>query len=272
MGKYSGILLASDYDGTLAAGDGSIPSNVRQAIRHFLAEGGVFTVCTGRTLRGFHAYDPELMNVPVILAGGGMIYDYASGTVLELSGLDERTVSGLRKIRDRFPALAIELYAPEDTCCIRLNERSRRHFEGHRIVPREIGDPAEASFPCAKIMLAGAEEDIEAAQPFLAAECPEMEFIPTRGTLLEIMRPGISKGTAVLRLAELLKIPPENVYAIGDGDNDLEMLKAAASSFVPENGHPAAKACASYIVSSNNDGAVADAIGLLETIAKSGKN
>ena len=82
MGKFSGILLASDYDGTLAAGDGTIPERVRQAIRAFIAEGGRFTVSTGRTLLGFHAYDPELINAPAILANGG-IYE---STVYEPNG------------------------------------------------------------------------------------------------------------------------------------------------------------------------------------------
>ncbi|MBQ2277136.1 MAG: HAD hydrolase family protein [Clostridia bacterium] len=263
MGKYSGILLASDYDGTLAASDGTIPERVRQAIREFIAEGGYFTVSTGRTLLGFHAYDPELINAPAILANGGMIYDYSSRTVTAMFGLDETCIPDLRKVCGRFPSLAIEMYAPDDTCCIHLNERSRRHFELHRILPREIDDPAEASFPCAKVMFGGSADDILAAQAFLREMCPTLGFVPTDGTLLEVLRPGTGKGTTLLRLAELLGIAPENVFAIGDGDNDIDMLKAAAASFVPANGHPAAKACASYHVCSNDDGAIAEAIGIL---------
>ena len=260
MGKFSGILLASDYDGTLAASDGTIPIRVRQAIREFITEGGRFTVSTGRTLLGFHAYEPELINAPAILANGGMIYDYSTRTVTAMFGLDETCISDLRKVRDRFPGLAIEMYAPDDTCCIHLNERSRRHFALHRILPREIDDPAEATFPCAKVMFGGSADDILAAQEFLSENCPTLGFVPTDGTLLEVLRPGTGKGTTLLHLAQLLGIAPENIFAIGDGDNDIDMLKAAHAAFVPANGHPAAKACASCLVCSNDDGAVADAI------------
>lgn len=270
MGKYSGILLASDYDGTLAASDGTIPERVRQAIRAFIAEGGRFTVSTGRTLPGFHAYDPDLMNAPALLANGGMIYDYSDGTVTELLGLGDGCIPDLRKVCGRFPDLAVEMYGwnPDriphaDTCCVHLNDRSRRHFALHRIVPREIDDPAEASFPCAKVMLAGREEDIAAAQEFLASECPSFGFVPTKGTLLEVLRPGVNKGTTLLRLAEHLGIPRENVYVIGDGDNDVDMLKIAAAAFVPANGDPAAKKYATYHVASNDDGAVAEAIEII---------
>lgn len=263
MGKYSGILLASDYDGTLAASDGTIPERVYRAVREFTAEGGLFTVSTGRTLLGFHAYDPDLINAPVILANGGMIYDYVAGTIMELSGLDEWCIPELRKVRDRFPGLAIEMYAPDDTCCIHINERSRRHFAGHKIIHRDIGDPSDASFPCAKVMFGGEPEEIRAAQEFLRESCPALGFVPTTGGLLEVLCPGVNKGTALMLLAERLGIAPENVYAIGDGDNDVDMLKAADAAFVPENGDDEAKACASYIVCSNNDGAAADAIGII---------
>ena len=73
----------------------------------------------------------------------------------------------------------------------------------------------------------------------------------------------MNKGTTLLRLAEHLGIARENVYVIGDGDNDIDMLKIAAAAFVPANGDPAAKKHASYLVCSNDDGAVADAIEII---------
>ena len=109
-------------------------------------------------------------------------------------------------------------------------------------------------------MFGGSADDILAAQAFLSENCPTLGFVPTDGTLLEVLRPGTGKGTTLLRLAQLLGIAPENIFAIGDGDNDIDMLKAAHAAFVPANGHPAAKACASCLVCSNDDGAVADAI------------
>ena len=65
MGKFSGCLLASDFDGTLADASGEITSGVREALRYYLAQGGFFTVCTGRTKQGFHKYAPDIINAPV---------------------------------------------------------------------------------------------------------------------------------------------------------------------------------------------------------------
>ena len=88
MGIFSGCLLASDYDGTLANSKGQIDKEVQDAIKYFTAEGGYFTVCTGRTKQGFHAYSPELMNAPILLANGSMAYDYGTDKIVFLDGIE----------------------------------------------------------------------------------------------------------------------------------------------------------------------------------------
>lgn len=54
MGKFEGVLLAADYDDTLMPfGQTELSEANRQAIAHFMAEGGIFTVSTGRDLHSF---------------------------------------------------------------------------------------------------------------------------------------------------------------------------------------------------------------------------
>ncbi len=260
MGKYDGILLASDYDGTLAASDGTIPPLVREKLREFIAEGGHFTVSTGRTVYGFPAYDADIINAPVILANGGMIYDYATSTVVRCDGLEEDSIPDLQKLSARFPTASIEFYGKNTVTCIRPGDASRRHFAAQGIEWHEIADPSEADYPCSKIMVFDNAQTVADVQDFLRAHCPTLAFLPSTWELLEILRPGADKGTALLRLAEHLGIDRKNVFAIGDGYNDAEMLTAASVSFAPSNGCDSAKAAATYTVCSNDDGAVAEAI------------
>ena len=49
MGKFSGVLLATDYDDTLYSSDCTISQENRQAIARFVAEGGLFCISTGRS-------------------------------------------------------------------------------------------------------------------------------------------------------------------------------------------------------------------------------
>ena len=67
-------------------------------------------------------------------------------------------------------------------------------------------------------------------------------------------------------LADYLGVPHERTYAVGDGYNDIEMLDAAAAGFVPCNGSPEAIYHANYLVRSNNRGAVAHVIEILDSM------
>ena len=63
---------------------------------------------------------------------------------------------------------------------------------------------------------------------------------------LELTAPGVSKGSALINTAAALGIPMHNVLAIGDGDNDAEMLEAAGISFAMANGSERSLLAAKY--------------------------
>ena len=64
MGKFSGVLLATDYDDTLYSSDCTISQENRQAIARFVAEGGLFCISTGRSYINF-AIQMERERLPV---------------------------------------------------------------------------------------------------------------------------------------------------------------------------------------------------------------
>jgi len=59
---------------------------------------------------------------------------------------------------------------------------------------------------------------------------PRLDF-----TLIDILPPDASKGIGVEKLALLNNLSAENVMAIGDNFNDLEMLKYAGTAVVMGN-------------------------------------
>jgi hydroxymethylpyrimidine pyrophosphatase-like HAD family hydrolase len=56
MGKFDGILLLSDLDGTLLSGTRVISPENLEALRYFMAEGGRFSVATGRSKPGMEHF------------------------------------------------------------------------------------------------------------------------------------------------------------------------------------------------------------------------
>ena len=76
MGKFDGVLLVSDFDDTLYDSHCQVPRRNLEALDRFLAQGGRFTVATGRAHRTFAPYvHLAPVNAPVVLSNGSAIYD-----------------------------------------------------------------------------------------------------------------------------------------------------------------------------------------------------
>lgn len=74
---------------------------------------------------------------------------------------------------------------------------------------------------------------------------------------IEVTAQDVSKGRGLQMALQQCGISPEAVLAIGDGDNDVEMLRAVGASFAMENGSAQAKAAARYLAPSvKENGAV----------------
>ncbi|XP_023923055.2 endoribonuclease YBEY, chloroplastic isoform X1 [Quercus suber] len=78
--------------------------------------------------------------------------------------------------------------------------------------------------------------------------------------MLEIVPHGTSKGGGVKILLDHLGITAKEIMAIGDGENDIEMLELAMLGIALSNGSEKTKAVANAIGVSNDEDGVADAI------------
>jgi hydroxymethylpyrimidine pyrophosphatase-like HAD family hydrolase len=78
--------------------------------------------------------------------------------------------------------------------------------------------------------------------------------------MIDVIHPKVTKGATLAEWASFRGIAPEEILAIGDNHNDLEMLKFAGIPVVMENGVPELKARGWHITGSNDDDGVAAAI------------
>ena len=79
--------------------------------------------------------------------------------------------------------------------------------------------------------------------------------------MTEVLPPGASKMDGLLRYLGEVDLPPDAVLAVGDAENDVEMLLLAGIGACVENAAPSAARAADVVVPSNAEGGVADAIG-----------
>ena len=263
--KFEKCLIASDYDGTLYDNTGTVPASVIRAIQYYMSEGGFFTVCTGRIRQGFRAFDPAYINAPVLLGNGAAAFDYTKNEYAFLASMNEEALPLVDALSREFPEMSIELYAPEKIYAIHMSDNTHHHFTSQYLDFIQIGSAAEAEGPFVKIMLDAQEKSAE-VQDFIRAFGDDPGFLPTRGGFVEVLKKGVNKGSGLFRLADSLGVPHERTFAVGDGYNDVDMLRAAKYGFVPANGSEEAKEAGDFIVRSNDEGAVAHVIELLETL------
>ena len=263
--KFSKVLLASDYDGTLYDENGEITPEVRQAIDYFIKNGGRFTVSTGRTQHGFHAFDSSYINAPVLLANGAMAYDYAAERIVFERPLGTEIIPVIKAVRKAFPATSVEFFPHEGGYILHDSPTSQEHFQVLQMPVKVIDAPEEADPPWAKVMFFSMEDSLR-IQQFLTERFPWAKYLPTTGSYVEMLQQGVDKGTGLFALADALGVDRKDCYAVGDGENDVHMLRAAAIGFAPENGSEMAKQAADRIVRPNTNGTVAHVIEILDEL------
>lgn len=87
-----------------------------------------------------------------------------------------------------------------------------------------------------------------------------VELVSSYPDYFEILPRGLNKGDALLRLCLHLGIAPREVAAIGDSDNDIEILSQSGVAIAMGNAFERLKDVADHIVPSNDNDGVAYAL------------
>ena len=277
MGKFTGVLLASDFDNTLIHTEPALRSGApipplsvrnREALEYFMAEGGRFAVATGRALAAFMRYaDVVPMNAPGIVCNGAALYDFAQEAYLETAMLEGEVRERGQAVLDRFPDAAVEAYHVENVIhAVRPNEITRNHEHLTKVAVTEIPSLLDAPLPLGKLLFEAEHGTLEQVLLFLEEQGwrEDYELIFSMPTLLEMTAKGANKGAMVRRLAERLGISMEHVYCVGDEANDLSMLKAAAEGFAPANCNAVVRESGVTLVAHCADDALAEVISILD--------
>jgi hypothetical protein len=81
----------------------------------------------------------------------------------------------------------------------------------------------------------------------------------------ELLVPGVSKAEGLKRVARRVKVLRRNTIAIGDADNDVDMLRWAGVGIAMGNAMPAVRAVASWVAPPVDQDGVAVALRRLIT-------
>ena len=277
MGRFDGVLLASDFDNTLIYTEDALRSDKpvpplsrenREALEWFMAEGGRFAIATGRALAALVKYvDQVPMNAPGVVCNGAALYDFARGEYLEMAMLDGDVRERGQAVLEKFPSAAVEAYHIDNVIhAVHPNAITRQHEHLTKVAVEERPSLPEVPLPLGKLLFEDDHAVLEEIKRFLTEQgwSGDYELIFSGQTLLELTARGANKGGMVRRLAARLGISMEHVYCVGDEANDIPMLTAAAESFAPANCVPAVRESGATIVADARDSALADVVAHLE--------
>ncbi|MBP2370335.1 HAD family hydrolase [Pseudonocardia parietis] len=217
-------LVALDIDGTIVHGRRPPSPAVLDAITAATEHAEVM-LCTGRTVLGAGtALDHLGLAGGVTLTSNGAVeMDTASRTVLSVARFD--ISAGLARLREVFPGAVF------GTEHVGVGQRVSAPFPDGILAGTvtEVGLDGLLGEPTPKLIMywpgrtpaetaeRATELEIDDATMTLDHELPWVTLVPV----------GVSKASGLARVAQRLGIDRSEVLAVGDGDNDREMLRWA---------------------------------------------
>lgn len=278
-------LLALDLDGTTLNSSGQITDANRDAIRAAESAGVLVTIATGRRFRDARHVGLDLaLNAPLITHNGALLKYADSGEMVACSLLSTETSLEIVRVGKDYGGDALVSTDPhgqglllydrvsEDNLPLKKYLRWSETLHGGEVGREGVTRVAKLehvlheqevvhiSFSggcdAMSAMLSALSRELGSVVTILPTIYPRLDF-----TLIDILPLDASKGHGVAKLAAINNLLPENVMAIGDNFNDLEMLEYAGTAVVMGNADPKLLERAEfYTTLSNDESGVAAAI------------
>lgn len=268
MKKFEGMLICTDLDGTLLREDKSISKENSEAIEYFKNEGGLFTFITGRMPNtSVGMYEAVKPNAPIGCINGGGIYDFEKREFCWVAELPREALDLVEYVDKELPWIGIQVNTSKAIYFNKYN-RAMEKFRKITGLPdirchyREVGEKL------AKVVFT---EDDEARLIGLMEalhkhpKSDKFDYIRSQSDIYEILPKGISKGTALEKLTEILGLDINKTIAVGDYNNDISMLRKAKAGVAVANALDEVKAAADYVTVSNEEHAIAQIIRDIES-------
>jgi Cof subfamily protein (haloacid dehalogenase superfamily) len=229
-------LLIVDIDGTIAGKSNQVSARVKQAIQAAQAQGVRVGIATGRMYKSALRFHHEIgADMPILAYQGAWIQDPATGIThrhhpvpVEIA----RELIDYFEQPDLFDKLSVHVYRDDCLYVREINTDTELYIGRSGIGVTPVPDLRSVLTDRPTKILA-MSEDVALIQELLQKlrlrySQSELHVTTSVPIFLETTQAGVNKGTAIDYVAtELLGITAENVLAIGDNYNDVEMLSYA---------------------------------------------
>lgn len=261
MGLFDGVLIASDWDGTLFYKN-TVPEKTQSAINYFMSEGGRFAITSGRAPQYLqekqHLIKP---NTYCICFGGALICDVESGEILREGALD----NGVFDAIDKILTSGVNIVGINVFCIDEIKHYTPEEYDA-------FGKKEALSTNKLKVTLncSDATEGNKLKAFCEALDYPQYTFARSFASYLEIMQTEYTKGISAKILKD--KLGARVLVGMGDYENDIPLFEKCDVSFAVANATDRLKNIATYVTKSAVwESAAAEVIETLEKWILAGK-
>jgi len=255
-------LLVADIDGTLVNARRELTPPVREAVREAQARGIRVCLATGRNRPSAQPYVDGLgADPPIILYNGGMVYDFARDDVWLRMPLPAEQAAEILRIVRRYPDVQPHLYVDDRVYVSVMNDITRTYERKDGVSAEVVGDLGKwLSADPMKILIIGARAPLEAVARDIGRLPHAVNHVFSQEDYLEVLPPGVNKGTALRAMAERLGIGREHIVAAGDNLNDLAMIRYAGLGVAMGGAPDGLRAAAAFVAPSSDEHGLRDVI------------
>jgi hypothetical protein len=250
--------VATDLDGTIVRGDGTISARTVAAFARVESAGARFVLVTGR---------PPRMMPPItaafghrgtaICANGALAYDMRTETIEALHLIPQPLLApAAAALRAAVPGIGIAVEYPGGHAADMLYQAL--NWDLNQSIPR-VDDDVLFARPASKLLgrhFGYSCDDLLALALPAIGGLVSVTHSNSKG-LVEAAAHGVTKATTVAEIAAAHGIGRESVIAFGDMPNDLPLLTWAGTSCAVANAHPEVRAAATHVIGSNDEDGVA---------------
>lgn len=282
-------LIAIDIDGTLLNSNGEVTDRNKQAIQKAIEKSIDVILASGRMPKAILPIANEINSNKYLISGNGAsVYDIKNDKIIYNNYMDRRKVLEIVDICEK-NSMFYNIYTNDSVLTKSLNYNILFYHNENKKRPEDkkininiisdmynyINDYNGEDF--LKITICDSDKMIfnsiiNRLKNIKGIDILEVEHMSKKnikhGTeeleisyfYTEITNQNVNKWSAIEELIKVLKITKEEVMAIGDNINDKQMIENAGVGIVTGNSSPIMKELADYIVSSNDESGVAEAI------------
>ena len=230
-------MIVSDLDGTLLAGKSNLPEKNIEALKRAMDSGVKVVIASGRMIEATVLIAEKIgVNAPMVLLNGAMVYDMESDRILSGTVIPYETAHQLL-IEMEARGAYVQAFPGRGFYVEKANEWTAYYTDKVKVECTETGIPLSQwlKTDVYKLLCLGPKDETDALARDLSVLFPDISFVKSGDTHLEIIMKGVDKASGLRSISEITGIGGDEMMAFGDEENDLPILKYAKYGYAMEN-------------------------------------